>query len=116
MMAPTLVDSSRLGDRFVERRREPRSLVNIPARVKGLNPLTSIGPSTPATVVDISHHGLRLCLDREFLPGASLQLVVSKHVVLATVRHCFRSGSKFMVGVELKGLIGASKDGEDGTP
>ncbi len=97
---------------FGERRGEVRFVLNIPAKVKGLNPVTSIGPSLPATIVEGSRHGHRIRLDREYLPGASIQVLVSKKAFVGKVRHCFRSGIEFMVGVQLfDGIPSAAKEG-----
>ena len=84
-----------------ERRGEPRFAVSIPAKVKSLDPVTSIGPSTSATVVEISRNGLRLRAPRTLLPGTVVQIMASKKILLGKVKHCRPSGEDFLVGVRL---------------
>lgn len=100
------VESLRIGD---ERRIEPRVVTNIPAKVKGLNPLTSVGPSHPATVIEVSQRGLGLLVDSEHLPGASVQVFVAKEFFVGKVLHCTPLGERFIIGIELKnGIMTAS--------
>jgi len=84
------------------RRRESRFRVNIPAKIKGLEPVTSLGPSTPATVVDLSRAGLKLLVDREYLPKSCVQIFAFHEILLGQVTHCSRYGSQFEVAVKLR--------------
>jgi len=86
----------------VERRTEVRVAVNSPARIKGLDPLTSIGPSTTGQVLDASENGLKLKVARAFFPGAVVQVRFQDRIVLGTVRYCVPSGDEFHIGVQLK--------------
>ena len=95
------------GEVGADRRIEPRVAANISARIKGLNPLTSTGPSHPATLVEVSQRGLGIRVDREFLPGASVQVLVGKEAFVGKVLHCSRSGNEFVIGLVLRaGILG----------
>ena len=76
--------------------------MNSPARIKGLDPLTSIGPSTTGQVLDTSSNGLKLKVARAFLPGAVVQIRFQDQIVLGTVKYCIPSGAEFHIGVQLK--------------
>src|SRR5256885_2161667 len=73
-----------------ERRKYPRVPMDVPARLKCLNPLTSTGPSIKARVVEISRAGMRIRANREFQPGGVVQVIVKDMFYLGTVRHCQR--------------------------
>jgi PilZ domain len=89
-----------------DRRIEPRVESDIPAKVKGLYPLTSTGPSHIATLVEISQRGMSLRVDQEFLPGASVQVFVSHEVFVGRVLHCTPAqNGQFTIGLELRGGI-----------
>ena len=85
-----------------ERRRESRFRVNIPAKIKGLEPVTSLGPSTAATVVDLSRGGLKLLVDREYLPKSCVQVFAFHEILLGQVTHCSQYGAQFEVAVKLR--------------
>lgn len=91
-----------------ERRREPRVPVDVEARLKCLNPLTSVGPSIRARVVEISRSGMKLRANRELQPGAVVQIIVGKTFYLATARHSRRAGDTFETGVQLTERIPSS--------
>ena len=88
----------------IDRRAEPRLEVDIRARVKSLDPVTSIGPSTVGRVVEISRHGLKLRVRRPFMIGASLQILAERKMFLAKVRHCSPVEDDYHVGVLLSEL------------
>jgi hypothetical protein len=85
-----------------ERRRESRFRVNIPAKIKGLEPVTSLGPSTAATVVDLSRGGLKLLAGRAYLPKSCVQVFAFHEILLGQVTHCSRYGAQFEVAVKLR--------------
>jgi len=85
-----------------ERRRESRFRVNIPAKIRGLEPAAFIGPLGPATVVNLSLTGLRLLVDREFPPRTCVQVFAFHEVLLGHVKHCSRDGAQFEVAVKLR--------------
>ena len=84
-----------------ERRREARVPVDIPARVKSLDPVTSIGPSTEVRITNISRHGLRFHAPRPYLVGALVQIVAEKKILLGRVRYCLSDGAYYDFGVQL---------------
>ena len=75
--------------------------VDIRATLKSLDPLTSIGPATAARIVNISHHGLKLRVDRFYLTGTLVQIMAESNIFLGRVRYCLESESGFYVGVQL---------------
>jgi hypothetical protein len=87
---------------LVERRSEERVTVDSPARVKALDPLTSIGPSSNGQVLNTSSRGLRLRVPRPFFPGAVVQVRFQDRIVLGTVKYCIPSENEFQIGVHLK--------------
>jgi hypothetical protein len=85
----------------IERRSEPRIPVDIRARVKSLDPVTSIGPSTEARIVEISRRGLKLRVRRPIMIGASVQILAERKIFLAKVRSCSSVDEDFYIGVRL---------------
>jgi hypothetical protein len=85
----------------IERRSEPRFPVDLRARVKSLDPVTSVGPSTVARIVEISHRGLKLRVGRPFIVGATVQILAESKILLAKVRYCVCVDADFYVGVRL---------------
>jgi len=85
-----------------ERRSESRFPVNIPVKIKGLDPVTAFGPSTDAMMVDISGGGLRLLVDQEFPPRSCVKVFAFQQVLLGHVTHCSRYGAQFEVAVKLR--------------
>jgi hypothetical protein len=92
----------------LERRSEARVRVDIAARMKSLNPLTSTGPSSRVRIVEISYHGMKLRVHREMLPGGLVQIIVGDQIVMGTVRHARHSGADFEVGIRLTERIPSS--------
>jgi hypothetical protein len=92
--------NSEILDRHVDRRREPRDEANIRARLKSLDPVTSIGPSTVVQVVEISRRGLRIFVTRPYLPNSLVQLTMFHEVINGKVRHCTAVHGGFHVGIE----------------
>ena len=92
----------------IERRSETRVRVDIAARMKSLNPLTSSGPSTRARIIEISYHGMKLRVHREMLPGGLVQVIVGDKILMGTVRHARCLGSEFEVGIRLTERIPSS--------
>jgi hypothetical protein len=85
-----------------ERRCEIRVETESPARIKALDPLTSIGPSSNGLVLNTSSKGLKLKAPRAFFPGAVVQIRFQDRSVLGKVKYCNPSGDEFDIGVELK--------------
>ena len=91
-----------------ERRRFPRIRVDVPARLKCLNPLTSTGPSIKARVIEISHGGMKIRANREFQHGGVVQVIVKDTFYMGTVRHCRRVEEGFDTSLKLTESIRSS--------
>jgi hypothetical protein len=85
-----------------ERRSEVRVADDIPARVKVLDPLTSLGPAVHARVVDASFGGLGLRVSKPVFPGSVVQIRFRDQIVLGEVRYCLPSGSDFIIGIRFR--------------
>jgi c-di-GMP-binding flagellar brake protein YcgR len=92
----------------VERRTNPRVKIDVPARLKCLNPLTSIGPSIKARVTEISRGGMKIRANREFQTGGVVQVIVKDTFYMGTVRHCQRVEEGFETGLNLTESIRSS--------
>ena len=86
--------------RDLDRRTEPRDEVSVRARLKSLDPVTSIGPSTVVEIVEISRHGLKIFVTRPYIPGFLVQLTMFHEVLTGKVRHCTAVRGGFHVGIE----------------
>lgn len=85
----------------MERRREIRSPANIRARLKSLNPVTSIGPSTVAQIVEVSEHGLKIRVNRPLTIGATVQILAEGKIILGRVRHCLSVDMDYHIGIQI---------------
>lgn len=85
----------------MERRSAVRTKAQGRARIKGLDPLTSIGPSADAQILDTSSKGLKLRAPRRFLPGSIVQIRSHDGVFLGKVKYCNPAGAEFDIGVYL---------------
>jgi hypothetical protein len=92
----------------IERRSETRVRVDIAARMKSINPLTSTGPSTRVRIIEISYHGMKLRVHREMLPGGLVQIIVGDRILMGKVRHARPVGADFEVGIRLTERIPSS--------
>jgi PilZ domain len=104
--APVATESSTA--RNGERRKEPRVIMDVQARLKCLNPLTSTGPSIKARVVEISRSGMKILANREFQPGGVVQVIVKDTFYMGTVRHCRQVEGGFETGLKLTESIRSS--------
>jgi|HubBroStandDraft_6_1064221.scaffolds.fasta_scaffold1225595_1 hypothetical protein len=91
-----------------DRRKHPRLPMDVPARVKLLNPLETMGPSKPARVIEISRSGMKVRAKGDFMIGAVIQIIVKQTFYLGTVRHTRRTDDGFDVGVQLNETIRGS--------
>ena len=91
-----------------ERRGEPRVVVDVPARMKCLSPLMSTGPSIRARIVELSHLGMKLSMNREFQLGELVEVIVPEMFYLGIVRHCRRIDTEFEAGIKLRERIPSS--------
>jgi PilZ domain len=91
-----------------DRRKHPRVPVDVPARVKLLEPLETMGPSKPARVIEISRSGMKIRAKHDFMIGAVIQIIVKETFYLGTVRHTRQTDDGFDVGVRLNEAIRSS--------
>src|SRR5437016_4165430 len=88
-----------------EHRTSTRRLVNCPARVKALDPLTSTRPPSMAQVVEFSEQGLKLRMQRSMITGTLVQLHVERSFSLWKVRYCQPDGDQYHVGLEMAKIV-----------
>jgi len=72
------------------------------ARLKVLDPITSLGPSGPAQLPATSSTGLHLRVPQIVFVGAMVQVRSSSGTVFGRVRYCFPGGAGFQIGVKLR--------------
>ena len=68
----------------LDRRRKPRIPIDVHARIKSVNPLTSTGPSAIARIVEISRGGLKLRAEERFMIGAVAAFLLSPQASFVT--------------------------------
>lgn len=71
------------------------------ARVKVVDPLATIGPSTPARILSSSDAALSLEMHREVLPGSMVHVRTRDRIVLGRVHRCVPSGTEFEIAVQI---------------
>ncbi len=84
----------------VELRSEPRVPVDFPARLKLLDPVTSVGPPHDVRVVEISRGGLKVRTPRFLIPKTLVQIRFNGRPVLGEVRYCNRNESEYHAGIK----------------
>ena len=72
------------------------------ACIKILDPLTSIGPSAPAQLLNASAQSLHLRVSRLMLVGSQVHVRSPLGSAFGRVRYCFWVGSEFQIGVRLE--------------
>jgi hypothetical protein len=82
-----------------------RGVVEMWARVKVLNPLTSTGPSMHAELIGSSETDLHLRVPRCIFRGSSVQVRTHQGIVFGAVQSCVAAGSEFEIGVALHGTL-----------
>jgi hypothetical protein len=75
---------------------------NSAARIKILNPLTSIGPSAPAHLLNASPQSLHVRVSRLMVVGARVHVRSPLGQGFGSVRYCIPAGSEFQIGVRLE--------------
>jgi PilZ domain len=85
----------------MERRHEIRIPTDVRARLKSLDPVTSLGPSTVAQIIEVSDHGLKVRVDRPLTIGASVQILAAGRIVLGRVRHCLSLDTDYHIGIQV---------------
>lgn len=103
-MKPLSASVSGVVDPDVERRRETRSKVKVRAKLKSLDPVTSLGPSTVVEVIETSRHGLKVFATRAYLPNSQVLVTMFPEIISGTVRHCAAVDGGFHVGIERRKL------------
>jgi hypothetical protein len=71
------------------------------ARVKVVDPLATIGPSTPPRILSSSDTGLSLEMRREVLPGSLLHVRTRDRIFLGRVHRCVPLGTEFEIAVQI---------------
>ena len=69
------------------------------ARVKVLNPLTSLGPAMHAKLLSSSDNDLEVRVPRSILIGSAVQVRTSEQIVFGEVQSCEPTGAEFEIGV-----------------
>jgi hypothetical protein len=87
---------------LLELRKDPRYPVEMVARIKGLEPLTSTGVPSVAEVLELSRHGLKLKCPRFFVQGTLLQIRIENDFYFGKVRYCVPAGSDHELGVQIQ--------------
>ena len=72
------------------------------ARIKVLDPLTSMGPSMEAELLSSSDSDLQLKVPRWIIPGSAVQVLTSKGVVFGRVWSSTEAGSGFEVDIAVE--------------
>jgi len=82
--------------------------VDVPARLKCLNPLSTTGPSVQARVIEISRSGMTVRVNRRLERGAVVQIIVKNTFYMASVRYSREVEDGFEIGVRLTESIPSS--------
>ncbi len=77
-------------------------LSGIRARVKVLDPMTSIGPSMEAELVGASDSDLRLRVPRWIIPGSDVQVLTPKGVVFGKAWFSIQTAAGFEIEVAVQ--------------
>lgn len=77
------------------------SSAGLRARVKVLDPLTSIGPSMHAELLESSASDHKLWVPRWIIPGSTVQVLTPNGVVIGTVWFSAESGQGFEIEVSV---------------
>jgi hypothetical protein len=75
---------------------------NNSTRIKILDPITSIGPSAPAHLLNASRQALHLRVSRLMLVGARVHVRSPLGQGFGSVRYCIPAGPEFQIGVRLE--------------
>ena len=76
--------------------------INSVARIKILDPITSIGPSAPAHLLNASPQSLHVRVSRLMFVGARVHVRSPLGQGFGSVRYCIPAGSEFQIGVRLE--------------
>ncbi len=78
---------------------------NAAARIKVLDPITSLAPSAPADVLQGSPRSLHVRVSRFIYVGALVHVRSSLGLAVGQVRYCIPVGSEFQIGVKLEPAV-----------
>jgi hypothetical protein len=84
-----------------ERRCEIRMLVDKPASIKLLDPVTSTSPPQRGRVMDESPGGMKIRVQRMMFPRTLIQIRVQEKMVLGVVKYCIQDSDEFLIGVRV---------------
>jgi hypothetical protein len=71
----------------------------IPARVKVIDPLLTLGPSSPARVLRVWDTGLSLKVHCAIFRGSLIQVRTRDKILFGRVEFCLPSGTEFEISV-----------------
>jgi hypothetical protein len=80
----------------------PRINSNTAARIKMLDPLTSVGPAAPAHLLNASPQSLHVRVSRSMLIGTLVHVRSVLGHTFGRVRYCIPAGCEFQIGVKLE--------------
>jgi len=80
----------------------PRVNSNTAAKIKVLDPITSLGPSSPAHLMNASPQSLHVRVPRFIFIGALVHVRSSIGLAFGHVRYCIPAGPEFQIGVKLE--------------
>jgi putative zinc finger protein/PilZ domain-containing protein len=84
-----------------EHRGEPRVPVNFPARLKLLDPVTSVGPPHEVEVIEMSRGGLKIRTPRYLILKTLVQIRFNGKSALGEVRYCVKNDPGYDAGIKL---------------
>jgi hypothetical protein len=73
----------------------------LPARVKVLNPMTSLGPPMHAELISSFDGGIEVRVPRRILVGSVVQVRTGERIVFGEVRSCEAAGAQFEIAVRV---------------
>jgi hypothetical protein len=82
----------------------PQVNSNAGARIKVLDPITSLGPSGPAHLLNASSACLHVRVTKSIFIGALVHVRSSVGLAFGHVRYCIPAGPEFQIGVKLEPL------------
>jgi hypothetical protein len=73
---------------------------NSAAKMKCLDPVTSIGPSSQVTVLDINDQTVTVAVNRAYIPRTAVQIIYDRQVIMGTIISNNRTPDGYTVQVE----------------
>jgi hypothetical protein len=81
---------------------ESQAAMPAPARIKVVNPLTSLGPSMQAEVLGCSDANLRVRVPRLIVAGSTVQIRTRGRTAFGEVRSSISTGAEFEIEVDVR--------------